>query len=100
MVVFALLQGYSIIHLNAFLTNPSLLILLIFITHFPIDKSSLAKYWLKLIGRKLPYEYSAISTPILTQFTLYWFVYIVVDNSMHFLLMLIGLEIFFPGVIK
>jgi hypothetical protein len=74
--------------------NWSLLFVLIFLTHFPIDKWSLGKYWLKFIkgNKTIPTEGPA--------YPIYWFVYIVADNTLHFLLMTLVLMQWFPSLLK
>ena len=67
--------------------------LMIFITHFPIDKISAAKYVMKLLGRKM--DSDNVDEKIVG-----WIVYVVIDNTMHFVLMLAGIKIFFPELIS
>jgi len=56
----------------------------VFLTHFPIDKFSLAKYLLKLKGND-----------ITRTDALFWVVYIAVDNGTHLILMCLGLTYWF-----
>lgn len=75
--------------------------LMAFVTHFPIDKWSLGKLWLKVLGKKdMPL---ALTNPpgydtFLHRF-FYWFVYIVVDNTLHLFLMTMAVLLFFPEMI-
>lgn len=62
-------------------------IFLIFLSHFPIDRYSLAKNWLKMIrGREFEIDPKGKYAEINTAFTA--ITYTVVDNSLHLLLML------------
>jgi len=57
---------------------------LVFLTHFPIDKVSFGKWWLRhVLGKGYPVE--GVDDRALLP--LYWFVYIVVDNTLHLILM-------------
>lgn len=61
--------------------NMLVLWIIVFVAHYPIDKFSLAKYWLSFIGRK-PIEKS----DTIKEHTLLWFpLYIIVDNTFHLL---------------
>jgi len=69
---------------------------IIFITHFPIDKLSLGKIWLeRFLGTPMPKPGGAIT--IRSIFTI--FVYIVVDNTMHLILMVTLIKVFYPGLL-
>jgi len=61
-----------------------LLLGLVFLSHFPIDKFSLGKYWITYINRK-PVPKSG--DPISIGAMFYPSVYIAVDNTMHLVLM-------------
>ena len=58
--------------------------LMVFLTHFPIDKFSLGKYLLKLKGND-----------ITRTDALFWIVYIAVDNTSHLILMALGFHYLF-----
>ena len=77
--------------LSTYSTDILLMTGLIFITHFPIDKFSLAKYILKWEGKDI----SKIGTDPFASF-----VYIVADNTLHFLLMAGGIWLFFPNLMR
>lgn len=67
--------------------NP-LIIILVFLSHYPIDRYSLAKYWLKLIqGRDIENAY--LSTKKYHEIDLIFscIVYLIVDNTLHLLLL-------------
>lgn len=68
--------------------------LMIMLTHYPIDRWSLARWWLSSIGRRPPGPtiHDAMDG-------VYWLVYVVVDNTMHLLLMTVGFMAFFPEFI-
>jgi len=75
---------------------------LIFLTHFPIDKTSFAKIWLKkVLGKVIEYPSPGtyFTTDMYLSYFLYWFVYIVADNTMHLILMVLGIKKFFPELI-
>jgi hypothetical protein len=63
---------------------PWLVPVMIFMTHFWIDKFSLAKYLLKVKGMD-----------ITRTDALYWIVYVVADNTLHLVLMMAGLRYLF-----
>jgi hypothetical protein len=68
-------------------TNP-IKIFLIFMSHFPIDHWSLASKWLKLIrGRNFVDAYKSNSEFREIDLAFSTIVYVVVDNTMHILLM-------------
>lgn len=70
--------------------------LMVFITHFPIDKWSLGKIWLNALGRKdVSYETQIMGDAFLYRF-FYWFVYVVIDNTLHLILMTAGFIWLFP----
>jgi len=61
---------------------------LIFMSHFPIDRWSLASYWLKIIkGRNFMAAYESKIQFHEIDLTFSAVVYIIVDNTMHILLM-------------
>ena len=84
--------------------NP-LWILIVFISHVFIDHYSTATWYLKHIkGMEKPRDYPNIvgiynpytqppTTPTYT--SLYWIIYVVVDNTMHLLLMVGSYKLFF-----
>lgn len=63
-------------------------IAIVFLTHFPIDRWSLASLWLKLI-RGRSFEQAFTSTDQFREFDIVFtsIVYTVVDNTMHLMLM-------------
>lgn len=74
---------------------------MVYLTHYPIDRWSLAKWWLAGLGK-----FDAADAPVgrvgdrvLHRF-FYWLVYVIVDNTMHLILMTIGFVIFFPEFIQ
>jgi len=59
-------------------------IIAVFLSHVFIDHYSTATWYLKHVkGMNKPYKYSSQ-----TYTSLYWIIYVVVDNTMHLLLML------------
>jgi hypothetical protein len=82
------------------------LILLIFITHFPIDKVSFGKWWLSHVLKKNPPTLTddqvlgQHATPAVNSIRLFYyhFVYVAVDNTFHFILMVAGIWFFFPNL--
>ena len=69
-------------------TTDPIKIFLIFMSHFPIDHWSLASKWLKLIrGRNFVDAYKSNSEFREIDLAFSTIVYVVVDNTMHILLM-------------
>jgi membrane protein YqaA with SNARE-associated domain len=61
--------------------------LIAFVSHYPIDKGSLAKYWMKyVLGSDVPSNKDPVHHHVL-----WWIVYIVNDNTAHLLLMTLGM---------
>lgn len=71
-----------------------LLWLISFITHFPIDRWSLAKYWMKFLGRTPP----ALRMELTTENLFNVIVYVVIDNTMHLYLMYSLIELLIPEI--
>lgn len=75
--------------------------LLVFVSHFVIDKFSLGEYWLKLIdGRSLTvflkeYQDLKINAVAAIQAGFGTLVYAVVDNTLHILIMYYGYKLMF-----
>jgi len=71
-------------------------IIIVFISHFFIDKFSLANYWMNMMGKRTPYQWYLMfeagedkpEDVIHASFSS--IVYCVVDNTMHILLMYYG----------
>jgi len=77
----------AIICLFTFTFNP-LIIALIFLSHFPIDRWSLASKWLKMIkGRDFAEAYRSKKEYHEIDFGFSISVYIIVDNTLHLLLL-------------
>jgi hypothetical protein len=77
----------TIICLFASTTDP-IKILLIFMSHFPIDRWSLASKWLKMIkGRDFIVAYKSKAEFYEIDLSFSTIVYVIVDNTMHILLM-------------
>ena len=106
-LVHCLIYTLSVCLLTSF--NPAWATI-VFISHFPIDKWSIADKWLKLInGRSLKdyFDNGSLNIPVQNnpQFTHYLIlrgsftgiVYTVVDNTLHLMLMLLGA--YFLGLI-
>ena len=67
--------------------NP-LIIILVFISHWPIDRWSLASIWLKIIrGRNFIAAYQSTEKYHEIDLTFSCLVYAVVDNTMHLILL-------------
>ena len=69
-----------------------------FVSHYPIDRISFAKWWLRHYNRKnLPLSPDSISPEGIMTYDagvfFYWFVYTLVDNTFHLALMSSGLII-------
>lgn len=72
------------------------IMILIFLTHYPIDRWSLAKIWMeKILKRPFPKFGDLISIERLFNIV----VYVVIDNGLHIFLMYTGLKLFFPEYI-
>ena len=65
-----------------------------FISHFPIDKVSFAKYIMNALGRPLPGQPQEASSA-----TVSWIVYVVIDNVLHLIFMLLGIYLLFPELL-
>ena len=64
------------------------IILLVFLSHFPLDRWSLASKWLKLIrGRDFIQAYLKKEGPWEIDLSFACLVYAVVDNTMHLILL-------------
>ena len=69
-------------------THDPIKIVLIFMSHFPIDRWSLASWWLKVIkGRDLMTAYHSTANYHEIDLSFSVIIYVVVDNTMHLLLM-------------
>ena len=71
------------------LTDRFVMFCIAFVCHFPIDKWSLAKHWMGCIldSPKPDLKLQPITMELLTQIVLWWFVYLIIDNTAHLLLM-------------
>lgn len=71
--------------------------ILVFLSHFIIDKFSIAEYWLKLIGGRSIKEFvlgkERTDRHIIMRGGFTSFVYISVDNTLHFLIMWYGAKL-------
>lgn len=77
---------------------------LVYITHYPIDKWSLGHWWLRGLGRKdtplmLTRPNTHASDMSFLHKVFYWLVYVVVDNTMHLVLMTVGFMLYFPDFV-
>lgn len=82
----------------SFRAEPSIIFLafLIYCTHYPIDKWSLAKYWVTdVLGREMP----DFEKPLTFTGFIWGLVYVVADNTVHLLLMYAGIRMFFPELV-
>jgi hypothetical protein len=69
-------------------TAKPLVIFLVFLSHFPIDRWSLADHWLRFIGgRTLRAAYESTSVYREIEISFACLVYAVADNTMHFILL-------------
>jgi hypothetical protein len=69
-----------------------------FLSHYPIDRTSFAKWWLKHYNKKpLPLSPTSITPEGIMAYDagvfFYWFVYVAVDNIFHLVLMTAGLRL-------
>lgn len=70
--------------------------ILVFITHYPIDRWSLSKIYMeKILKRAFP----KFGDPVAIEFLFNIVVYIIMDNGFHIFLMYAGLKLFFPEYI-
>lgn len=75
-----------------------LLFLAINVTHYPIDRYSLAKYWLKFYNKKsLPEPFPVTAKDAMASYSrdtfFYWVVYLIQDNTAHLVLMTIAVQL-------
>ena len=73
-----------------------------FVCHFPIDKFSLARFWRAFtLDHHRPYLTSIerVTARSANEIVLWWFTYIVTDNTMHLGLMTIGIFLFLPELV-
>ncbi len=71
-------------------TTDFLKVALIFLSHFPIDRWSLAKGWLKIIkGRDVMKAYESKEKFHEVDLVFSGLVYVIVDNTLHMILMMV-----------
>lgn len=74
---------------------------LVFMSHFPIDKFSLANYWMKMMGKITPmdyykqFKYDVVNPMDHLTASFSSIVYCVVDNTLHLVLMYFGWRILY-----
>jgi len=95
--VYSLCMGLAFNFLTGIsLGDAGLVAAIAFVAHFPIDKTSFAKVWMRAIlgkGQNVGPNFDV-------QSMFYWFVYVVVDNTMHLVLMVAGLAWFIPELLR
>jgi len=88
---------------HAYMGQVPWIVLMVFVAHFPIDKFSFGKLWLKYILKK-NHPSTLTETPntiINNSIRLFYynFVYVVVDNTFHLIFMVAGVWFFFPELL-
>ena len=72
-----------------------------FVCHFPIDRTSFAKYWRSLVlnhSKPSMSNVEYVTSRSADNVVVWWFTYIVTDNTMHLALMAAGISLFLPEI--